>query len=428
MRDLSLVTDALHDILANAITTSPVLAANPSLLPSIHVTCQHPQTPATSECELSLYLFHVSPDKHLANSFWSQANQSGAGGKQPVAFEPLSLDLWYMLSAQAPGSYVLEQQVLGIAMQAFHDNPIVRISTPTPLPNPVSPSEVTLTLETTTFDEMSRLWQALELPLRTTAQYRASVVFLTPDEIPAGAPEVKEFTLSAGPADPAADPSMPHLLGTRRTLTYTAPGPSTQIRHQTPATTAPTGSDAQSFWLDGLHLKDTDHVLLIDSLGSETDVTTTWKQPITPAYAPPGPPNGVPFLLRPPASSGVPQPGAYHLVVERPAAPPLPAFRSNAVVLLVAPFISPGANPLVTASGGIYTVNASDVPTSGVFLRMGTLALARVAAGSTPGPGEWQASGGTITFRAPAGTPPGTYEIGLRANEVEADPARWAVV
>ena len=208
---------------------------------SVSVSGQHPETPSGgSDCELSLYLFHVGTDKFLANSFWTQAAQSGGGvGKQPIAFEPLSLDLWYMLSAQSQSSYVHEQQVLGIAMQAFHEHGTVKLPTPTPLPDAVTPSEATLVLESPTFDEMSRLWQALGLPLRTTAQYRVSVVFLTPDQLPAPQPPVQEMNLAAAPADRADDPSLPHLLATRRTVNYTAPGPATRIVQQSPASTAP---------------------------------------------------------------------------------------------------------------------------------------------------------------------------------------------
>src|SRR6478735_5917631 len=153
MRDLSIVTDALRDLLTDALNTSTVSG-------------QHPQNPGGSDCELNIYLFHVAPNRHLANSFWSAAAQHGT--TPPIASEPLSLDLWYMLSAQSKTSYVQEQRVLGIAMQCLHENAIVELNTPTPLPGAITPSEATVILETPSFDELSRLWQAFGLPLRTT--------------------------------------------------------------------------------------------------------------------------------------------------------------------------------------------------------------------------------------------------------------------
>lgn len=433
MHDLSIVTDALRAILTDALTASPVFGGGPPPF-SVTVTGQHPETPSGgSDCELCLYLFHVGADKYLANSFWTQAGQAGGGvGRQPVAFEPLALDLWYMLSAQSQASYVQEQQVLGIAMQAFHEHATVKLLTPTPPPNPLSPSEATLVLESPTFDEMSRLWQALGLPLRTTAQYRVSVAFLTRDEVPPPQPPVTSVTLSAAPADPADDPSLPRLLATRRTVSYTAPGPASRIVGQSPAITAPApaGTGGQVVTLDALMLADTDRVLLVsyDAAGvaTETDVTGTWKVAVTPPYPSP-PARGVPFLLRPPAGAAAPPPGRYELVVTRPG---LPGWRSNAVPLAVAAWIDPTGGPLLQHDGaGIYSLSVRNVPTTGASLRLGGVELARVSAGSTPGAGEWQCTGGsTITFAAPDGTPPGQHQVGLRSADVEADPALWAVV
>lgn len=432
MHDLSIVTDTLRTILTGAINASPVFGGGPPPF-SVAVSGQHPETPAGgSDCELNLYLFHIAPDKFLANSFWTQAAQSGgSGGKQPVAFEPLCLDLWYMLSARAQSSYVQEQQVLGIAMQAFHEHATVKLPTPTPLPSPVAPSEVTLTLETPTFDELSRLWQGLGLPLRTTAQYRVTVVFLTPPDLPPPAPPVTSVNLVSAPTDPPADPSLPRLLSTRRTVNYVLPGPANKIFQQSPASTAPApaGVGGQVFELDALMLADTDHVRLVsyDSNGvaTETDVTATWKVPLTLPYPSP-PARGVPFLLRPPAGTATPA-GRYELVVTRPSEP---GWRSNAVPISIAPWIDPSGGPLLTASGaGIYTFAVRNVATSGASLRLGTVELTRIASGATPDPGEWQCSGGSlITFAAPENLPAGNHQIGLRVADVEADPALWAVV
>jgi Pvc16 N-terminal domain len=431
MHDLSIVTDALRKVLTDALATSPVWGGSPPPF-SVNVSGQHPETPSGgSDCELSLYLFHVGADKYLANSFWSQSAQHT--GKAPVGFEPLSLDLWYMLSAQSQASYVHEQQVLSVAMQAFHDHATVQIPSPAPLPPvlplppqppppPVPTTEATLVLESPTFDEMSRLWQAIGLPLRTTAQYRVSVVFLTPDAKPPLPFQVESANLVGAPTDPVLDPTEPRLFATRRTVSYVAPGPATTIFQQSPATTAPAPAafGGQTIVLDGEHLEPTDHVLLVSysasGVPSETDVTSTWQA------AP-----GVPFRLRPPEGAGAPKPGRYELAISRPTKP---GWRSNGVPLDVAAWINPTGGPLLTDDAGVYTIEARNVPTTGAILRFGSTALTRIAAGSTPDPGEWQSSGGgsQITFAAPDGTPPGRHQIGLRVADIEADPALWAVV
>jgi len=431
MRDLSIITDTLRKIINDALSASPVWGGGAPPF-SVNVSSQHPQAPSGgADCELCLYLFHVGPDRPLANSFWSQAAQSGGGaGKQPVAFEPLCLDLWYMLSAQSLHSYVQEQQVLGVAMQALHEHGTIQLPTPSPLPGAVTPSEATLVLESPTFDEMSRLWQALSMPLRTTSQYRVSVVFLTPDQLPAGAPGVISYNLGAGPSAPVKDPSMPRLLATRRTVTYVAPGPVTRAFQQTPASTAPTPTAVlgQTVELTGMMLADTDHIVLVSyspaGVATETDVTTTWKVPITPPYTS-APANGVPFLLRAPGGAGAPSAGQYGVTVSRPS---LPGWRAQPVPINVAPWVNPAGGPLLNAVAGLYTLNVRGVGAAGATLRVGTVQLKRLPGGSAPALGEWQRTGNTITFRVPAGLPAGNHQISLRVADVEADPALWAVV
>jgi hypothetical protein len=396
---------------------------------SVNVSGQHPETPTASDCELSVYLFHIGPDKFLANSFWTQAAQSGGGvGKQPVAFEPLSLDLWYMLSAQAKASYQHEQQVLSVAMEALHEHGTFTIPTPTPLPDALFPSQATLVLESPTFDEMSRLWQALGVPLRTTAQYRVSVVFLTPDDLPPPAPEVHDYRLVAVPGAPPDDPTLPQLLSTRREVEFVAPGPTPVSYMQSPATTAPApgGVTAHEVRVDALMLEDTDDILLVSYPGgveTETDVNATWKVPlITPYPVPPA--HGVPFIVRAPAGTPV-QAGRYELRVARPA---LPGFRSDSVPISVAAWVDPAGGPLLTAAGGVYTLNVRGVPAGGAELRLGPVSLTRIADGAAPAAGEWQHSANTITFVAPASLSAGHYQVGLRVADVESDPAQWAVV
>lgn len=418
MRDLSIVTDTLRTVLVNALNTSPVFGGQPPPF-SVTVSGQHPETPGQSDCELSVYLFHVAANPHLRNSFWSAGAQHT--GRPPVASEPLGLDLWYMVSAQSKTSYVHEQQVLGIAMQSLHEHATLAIAAPGPGPNPITPSHATVVLESPGFDELSRLWQAIGLPLRTTAQYRVSVAFLTPSVVPPDAPDVTTVNLAAAPAVLGGAPQA-RLVGTRRRLVYTAPGPTQQSLAQSPATTAPAppnAAAAQEFTLDGALVQPGDHVLLVATaggVGTETDVTATWLT---------GP--GVPFRLAPPAGPNAPVPGAYELVLTRPSQP---GWRSNAVPLAVAAWVDPSGGPLLTPDGqGRYAMTVGNLPAAGAVLRLGAAELTRIADGAAPQPGQWQCTGGSqVSFAAPAGTPAGTHQVGLRVNQVESDPTKWAVV
>ena len=421
MEDLSLVTDILVGFINAAIQASPIYAG-PNAPAKPTVTAQHPDTPA-AETHVNLYLFHIAADPHQLNSFWSQAAQSGGGGRQPVAFEPLALDLWYMLSAQSTGSYNHEQQALGVAMQALHEHGTFAIpGTSTPPPHSASPAEASLVLESPSFDEMSRLWQALNVSLRATAQYRVSVVFLDGRTPPADATKVAAANLAVAPVAPAPDPAVPYLISTSRMVHYAVPGPAAQAFVQCPASTAPApaGLTGQEVTLNGSALADTDRVMLVTHGAggtTETDITAEWK-------VPPAGPHPGPVLLRAPEGAPVP-PGHYELTVTRPSAPGL---RVAPVPIDVAAWVDASGGPLLDPAAGLYSFGVRNVPGHGAELRLGAVRLARIADGTDPLAGQWQHSGDTVTFRPPAGLAQGQYQIGLRVADVESDPALWAVV
>jgi hypothetical protein len=430
--DLSLVTDALQQIIVDALAASPLFGHGPPSF-SFSVSGQHPQSlPTGSDCEVNLYLFHLTEDKFLKNSFWSQASMTGqphGPARQPVAFEPLCLDLYFILSAQSQTSHEHEQQAMSIAMRALHEHGTVKLATPTP--DGVATSEISLSLESPTWDELSRLWQAFAVPLRLSAQYRAGVAVLMPEQGLTSQPRPKQWTVVSVPAAPPSDPSFPQLFGTSRRVQYIAPGRGPQVFEQTPATAAPAPKavKGQAFMLRGRGLADTDLVFLVESFpdGSETetDITAAWKHPLKPSY-PAVPENGVPFLLRPPQTppGSCPPPGRYGLRVGRPT---LPGWRSATVPVDIGPWVNPSGGPLLKPVSGVYTLPTANIPADGVELRLGTVRLTRRTSG-TPAPGEWRLSGHDLKFAAPAETPAGIHPIGLRAADVEADPALWAVV
>jgi len=426
MYDLSLVTDTLRDILTDALATSPLFGGGGPVF-SVSVSGQHPDGIATgADCDLNLYLFHVAEDRNLRNQFWSQQSISGqppGPARQPVAFEPMALNLFFLLSAQSATSYVQEQQVMSIAIRAFHEHATVML--PVPTPTGVPQSQITLNMDTPTPDELSRLWQALNQPLRMTAQYRASVALLTPETGATAQPNPTTWTLLGNPVG-GSPATMPMLFGTIRRVAFVGPA-GARTYDQTPASAAPAppAATGQTFVLRGRGIADTDQVLLVawDAAGVETETdVTTWKVPLTTPYpSPPG--DGVPIALKPPQAAGV-APGRYGLRLARPAEP---GWRSNTAPFMVAPWLDPSGGPLLTAGGGgIYTATARNIPATGAELRLGSVLLART--GAAPSAGQWRFAGTTLTFAAPTGMPSGDHAIRLRAANVESDPALWAVV
>ena len=213
-------------------------------------------------------------------------------------------------------------------------------------------------------------------------------------------------------------------------MTYTAPVTGVREFDQVPASAAPApAATGQSFMLRGYYLADADPVYLVEygpgGAETETDITATWKQPLAPPYTT-VPVGGVPFMLRPPPTppGACPPPGQYGLRVGQPGKP---AWRSATVPFSIAPWIDPAGGPLLDPSGGTYSFNSANIPPARAELRLGTVALTQIPSG-VPAAGQWTLSGSTVTFAAPARLPAATYAIRLRAGNVEADPALWAVV
>jgi hypothetical protein len=158
-------------------------------------------------CQVSLYLFHVSPDPAHRNTY------PLGGYPQVLPMHPLGLTLYYLLSAHSKNSYIEEQQAMSIALKCLHEHAITTATVP--LGDRVQ--EFTLTMEPHSVDEIGRLWLSLATPLSLSAVYRASVIFLEPvaRTAPAGIvlePEVTAIPTVAPTHTPPA--SAPTTTGT----------------------------------------------------------------------------------------------------------------------------------------------------------------------------------------------------------------------
>jgi hypothetical protein len=198
--DLGIVTDRLLTLL-DVTTQRSRLWGPPTGVPpvvpgppfSIEFTGLRPDDPKikVADCQISLYLFHVTPDKFNCNTF-------PLGGRaRAIPEQPLALTLYYLLSVHAEGRFDRAQQAMSIALKCFHDNAIVISS--------ANPEQFTLTIEPETVDEIGRLWQSLACPLRMSAVYRASVIFLEPEPVAGPStglvlrPNVTAVTIDGGP-------------------------------------------------------------------------------------------------------------------------------------------------------------------------------------------------------------------------------------
>jgi hypothetical protein len=187
--DLSIVTDRLINLLKLYRDGSHLWDEDGTSPPTftINVTGLAPDAARkVAGCQLSLYLFHVALDKFHRNTYPT------GGSAQRIPEQPLALGLYYLVTASSDSTkaYVEEQQAMSVALKFFHETP--RVTATVPLGN--RKEELTVTFEPQTVDEIGRLWQAASSPMRLSAVYRASVVFLEPPE-PKVPEKVKTYAL-----------------------------------------------------------------------------------------------------------------------------------------------------------------------------------------------------------------------------------------
>jgi Pvc16 N-terminal domain len=157
--DLSIVTDRLIKLL-----DSYRLASS---FPGFTVTGKPPEViRREGGYQLSTYLFHLESEKFLKNS------PIGGPGAPNSPFQPLSLNLYYLLSAVSDNEngYVEEQQAMSVALRCFHENPIIR--TNVILGGQTIKEEFCLTMEMEAADSMGRVWLSATTAMRLAAVYR----------------------------------------------------------------------------------------------------------------------------------------------------------------------------------------------------------------------------------------------------------------
>jgi hypothetical protein len=174
---------------------------------------------------LILYMHHAGANPAWRNMYDPHVDRIG----KRFARAPLVLDLHYMLAAQ--GLDLEREAVLGVGMSALHRNAILprpmiqqilgAITIPTvparlmdsltgePLANPDNqPESITISQQAVDIDMSTKLWSALQSPIRPCAYYLVTTVFLDTGESFPAAATVDSLVIAGRPlADPAADPA-----------------------------------------------------------------------------------------------------------------------------------------------------------------------------------------------------------------------------
>jgi hypothetical protein len=475
--DLSLITEFLLNELNNvAIPNSPVFKGGGF---SGSASGSAPDiTRKDGKNILTLYLLHVSRDPYWRNT------PTATQGAQLVTAQPLSLNLSYLLTSYAGQSWMVEQQLMSIALAYFHANPIYKTSS----------AEFTITVEADSIEEMSRLWQAIAEPIRLSAMFRVAVVFLTPEPltpVQADSRTPVEVNLSVAPdlntpAPPLGPPVEPVLLGLAAQTAWIVPPPASaesgfggaQLVDAVAQTVAAPGPPVPvtsvvvpggSIWVRGTGLNVANAsaifvsgpiVLGVPGTGSEY-VATSWISGlgtdsasglstaandlhlVVPECAPLPAPNGA-------LTNGVP-PGIYSLTVGNPGS----IYRSNPLIVSIGPVVTGVGNglPVLPADGtGTYTITVDGLVEGSTVVMLDPVALtigAAVGAGAavvtlTPNlsppqppppqpPVLPQPMLGTIAWMLPSPLPPelaaGSYvRVRVLVNNVEAPPNWWVLI
>lgn len=453
--DLSLVTDRLIDILNDCISKSPLWETlNPPGQPfTIHVSGSMPETKRKLDgCQLTVSLIHVSQDKFQRNSPVVPQLPPVAKNPPPVRAQlipnqPMSLDLYYLVTAYADDKYVEEQQAMSIALNCFYQNPIVRRNISIPgIATPV-PEEFTLTMEIETCDELARLWQAITVPYRMSVVYKVSVAFLTP---PAPDTSAKQVTRAALAVDPSSLPYQQsgQVTGTLSTITYATPKSSVATPDVVTFDSSPaTVILGQNFLLCGGGLNQTTSgnvsissnvYLLIPDPASptgfdEVDVTTPWK--LDPLNLKGLNTDSRLALALPATVAAMPanaqKAGVYQLRVGNDQPLGTNAVRSNATPFSIAApvnvTIAPPNPPILTDVAGTFTVKGLQFDPNHTQVLLETVGLTQTSGALQPGTfkvGDPQ----TITFQKPLNISPGFYAVRIRVNQVESPPGWWIQV
>ena len=130
---------------------------------------------------LCLYLYRVAENGALRNAGAVRGGDDVRGRHNP----PLALDLHYLITTS--GTRELHAEVLlGSALLTLHASPVLRPDViRAALPNARTTSGLVLqadspkiTLTTPPLDELTRLWTALQTPLRASVTCQVSAVFM----------------------------------------------------------------------------------------------------------------------------------------------------------------------------------------------------------------------------------------------------------
>jgi hypothetical protein len=420
--DLADITNVIKGLLQTALDNAVPSASN------VKISCNSPDSARTSDgyCHLTLYLLHVGRDPYWRNT--------PVNGQRPQLnnAQPLSLNLSYLLTAWHDTDFASEQRAMSIALQAIHSQPIVThdVIVADSLTQWLPEGEFTVSIEADTIEEMSRLWQAITVPIRLSALIRAGVIFIAPVK-PQPAPHLPPLVANLSVEPEPAATGIPLLFaggGVVMPPALESSDPASVTSSAGPLTAV--GGSSLVVAGNELALPAAAQVFLRAAGGATEWDVSAWRQGTPEA--------GRTTLLLPAAyadpASGLPAPptatpvaGIYSLSVGSSA----PAFRSNAIPIAIGPRVDNVATPpqLSPNGSGVYAIAGAGFVPAATIVTLGAIPLTLTGA-ATPAAGQFtvNAAGTAISFMLPSPAPPkGNYPVLIQVNGIAASPG-WVVV
>jgi len=172
---IAAVTETLRAILekayegGTAVTTVPPIVVN--------------QGGGVAGSRLNLFLYATAMNAGWRNDPIPSTTKPGETG-----YPPLAVNLYYLITPFDDGPSSDDHVVLGKAMRALHDNPVLdpaliqRAIPNNDLANQIE--RIRIVPQPLTIDEMSKLWTMFQAPYRVSAAYMATVVLIDSQRAP----------------------------------------------------------------------------------------------------------------------------------------------------------------------------------------------------------------------------------------------------
>ena len=377
---------------------------------------------------IGFYLFHVQESSHYKN-FPAPGNDH-----PPVNYTPMALNLFYQLSANSTNENdeedaYDEQNLMSVAMKALHDHSLFTVTTTGKKIN------IKVTLQTLSPSESVQYWAAAESPVRLSAYYEVSVVFLEPEKQLSYAGRVLSygnfiFTRNA-----------PQITSSENIIEYLLPGELTarQVKIQPaqapPAFIAPAPISSMVSFLGSGFNGGTLQLLIISPLWPEPAVADpSWLPTLVSE-------NKLTVTVQPTAvlkTALTPVdiiPGLYaaQLSITQQRTLPNGTIKTFNHVSNQFPFsVMPRINLINPSGGGAFAVTCNVFQNAGIVAEdiqvyIGEDKLVLLAAG-VPAAGEFIITGATtIELQVPAGLAAGQVALRILIRGIESEP-KWITI